>query len=73
MEDTTEDLGCRFCSSPAVAIFTMTEGCLCYPDDRQQALCMQHILRATPLGTMDLEEDLTVGNEFTTWWEAGFR
>jgi hypothetical protein len=43
---------CRFEGSPAVAIYEMDEGCLCHPEDRQQALCMQHVERANPIGSM---------------------
>lgn len=59
---------CRFCGTPAVAVFELDAGCACFPDDRRQALCMQHVVRASPLGTMELAEDLTSG-AFTAWWE----
>lgn len=45
---------CRFCGEPAVAVFRLPGGCVCFPDDREQALCPQHILRATPLAGMEL-------------------
>ena len=45
---------CRFCSAPAAATYALDAGCLCYPEDREQALCVQHIIRATPLGAMRL-------------------
>jgi hypothetical protein len=45
---------CRFCGTPSVGIYHLDEGCFCYPDDREQALCSQHVLRATPLGEMIL-------------------
>lgn len=61
---------CRFCASEAVAIFDIPEGCACYPDDRVQTLCMQHVVGATPIGAMTLKEDLTKDKEFTKWWEA---
>jgi hypothetical protein len=61
---------CRFNDSEAVAVFAMSEGCVCFPDDREQALCMQHIVRATPLGEMTLIRDLTVDGAFTRWWEG---
>lgn len=51
---------CRFCRWPAVGIFELNRGCLCFPEDREQALCMQHVVRATPLGDMSLLIDLTV-------------
>lgn len=50
---------CRFCGTPAVAVFSLDEGCACFPDDREQALCMQHIVRASPLGEMAMVRDLT--------------
>jgi hypothetical protein len=56
---------CRFCSDP---VFELSAGCVCYPDDRYQALCMQHVIKATPLGgRMTLIEDLTVDGGFAMW------
>lgn len=50
---------CRFGdSSPAVARFSMDRGCVCFRDDREQALCAQHIINAEPLGSMELIEVL---------------
>ncbi len=68
MDFTPPDLECRFGCGPAIAVFAMDRGCVCYPDDRQQALCMQHIVRATPLGRMTVVRDLTADAEFTKWW-----
>lgn len=51
------EVPCRFgCPSPSVAVgrYTMDAGCLCYPDDREQDLCAQHVLRANPRGSMEL-------------------
>lgn len=45
---------CRFLDGPAVALFTLDQGCACYPDDREQWLCEHHMHRATPLGSMRL-------------------
>jgi hypothetical protein len=47
---------CRFCGegSSAVGKYAMPEGCFCYPNDREQALCAQHVIRATPIGAMEL-------------------
>lgn len=56
---------CRFCNDGAVAIFALNEGCLCFPDDREQALCMQHVIKANPIGSMTIKQDLTLNNEFT--------
>ena len=47
---------CRFCHHGAVAVFTLSDGCACFPDDREQALCAQHIVRASPLGSMELKD-----------------
>jgi hypothetical protein len=49
---------CRFCSQPALALFNLPKGCACYPGDRQQALCAQHVITAEPLGEMTLAEIL---------------
>jgi hypothetical protein len=48
---------CRFCGTPAVAVYALSDGCMCFPDDREQALCAQHEDRATPLGDMTLLRD----------------
>lgn len=47
-----DDPRCRFCSDPAVVRVALDEGCACFPDDREQCLCDQHWLKATPLGGM---------------------
>ena len=59
---------CRFQDGPAVAIFLLSEGCLCHPEDKEQSLCAHHAFKATPLGEMVLKEDLTVNQEFTKLW-----
>ena len=60
---------CRFCDDLAVAVFDLPRGCACFPDDRVQALCMQHIVKANDLAGMSLKTDLTVDGAFTRWWE----
>ena len=45
---------CRFCASPAVAVFALSQGCFCAPDEREHSYCGQHILDANPLGGMEL-------------------
>ena len=64
---------CHFCNSGAVAGFFMPEGCWCYPKDREQVLCMQHVIKATPLGGMELIGDFTVDREFSEWWHKDGR
>ena len=49
---------CRFCNSDAAAVFTLEEGCLCFPAEREHAYCIQHIIRANPIGSMLLKEIL---------------
>ena len=51
---------CTLCDDPAAAIFEMSRGCFC-SDKTIQPLCMQHIVRATPLGSMELLEILEEG------------
>lgn len=46
------DLPCRFCDAGAVAIYYFDKGCFCCPNDRLQALCEQHVDRATPIEGM---------------------
>jgi hypothetical protein len=41
-----------------MAVFSLEKGCFCYPDDRQQALCPQHYVKATPIGKMELVQVL---------------
>ena len=48
------DIPCRFGCAHAVVEVVLSAGCACHPDDRRQALCMQHYVKATPLGTMVL-------------------
>ena len=47
-------LRCRFasrgCSSPAVSIWELSDGCSCFEHDRVQALCGQHAITCDPLG-----------------------
>lgn len=59
---------CRFGDGPAVAVFALSDGCACFPDDREQALCAQHALKASPIGAMTLTKDLTVGAAFAARW-----
>lgn len=33
---------CRFGDGPACGLFETPDGCVCYPDDRQQYLCCYH-------------------------------
>lgn len=47
---------CRFCEEQAVGVFILDKGCACYPNDKEQALCEQHISKATPIGNMILKE-----------------
>lgn len=39
---------CRFDGELAVAAYATPAGCVAYPDDKQQVLCRQHELKATP-------------------------
>lgn len=34
----------------AVARFKTPQGCVCYPDDREQDLCMQHVIKDGMIG-----------------------
>ena len=53
--DIREDIQCEFCKDKAFAVgrYTMSEGCVC-STKKEQDLCGQHVLRASPLGTMEL-------------------
>jgi hypothetical protein len=54
----TRIVPCLLCGHPAIAIFSMPGGCVVHPREEVQALCPQHIVRATPLGGMGLLVDL---------------
>jgi hypothetical protein len=61
MVKTTDDakpFQCRICGDPAVAIYRLERGCVCYPDDREQALCPQHAVRSEPLGDMEMIQEI---------------
>ena len=57
---------CVMCGDPAAVKVELSHGCYCRPNDREQWLCPQHLNRISPLGTMDLVEDLRVGGEVIT-------
>jgi hypothetical protein len=67
--DEAKPVRCRICGDPPVAVYRLERGCVCYPDDREQALCPQHAVRSEPLGDMDMIKDLTVGQAWTRHWE----
>lgn len=41
---------CRHCDDHAVARYKTPQGCVCFPDDREQDLCMQHIIKDGMIG-----------------------
>ena len=46
-----KEVPCRFGDhSPAVGRYKTPEGCVCYPDDREQDLCAQHIIKDGMIG-----------------------
>jgi hypothetical protein len=63
---------CRFGDDEAVGLFRLDEGCVAYPSDREQYLCVHHALRATPLGGMELIEDFSEGKAFTKRWKGAY-
>lgn len=44
---------CRFCGEPAIIHVALEKGCACYPDDREQWLCAQHLYKVEPIGAME--------------------
>jgi len=39
---------CRFgCQDTAVGVFILPAGCICFPDDKEQILCLHHAMRST--------------------------
>jgi hypothetical protein len=65
-----QDVPCLFGDGPAVAVYELDRGCWCHPELRRMALCPQHSVQAHLLGTMELVEDLTVGQEWTKVWKG---
>jgi hypothetical protein len=62
-----ETLQCRFGDGEAVAVVALDRGCVACPDDREQALCLHHLFRSQPRGSMLLTRDLTEGGALTRW------
>jgi hypothetical protein len=55
-------IDCRFapeCQAPSAARVSVPGGCICFPADREQELCLQHINDATPLDGLELLVDRT--------------
>ncbi|GEM_PF-1724105 len=51
----TKEVPCRFgCGDIAVGHFSTPNGCVCFPDDVEQDLCVQHALTAEPHGAFTL-------------------
>ncbi len=48
------DIKCRFCNSDAIAQYKFDKGCICYLNDKIQNLCIQHVVRSTPINSMKL-------------------
>jgi hypothetical protein len=63
-------LRCRLCDDEALAVFGLSRGCVAFPADRIQAMCLHHALRSTPLGSLELLADLTECEQFTEFWEG---
>jgi hypothetical protein len=66
-----DPIRCRLCDSAAVARFRLPGGCWVYPEDREQDLCCQHIVKATPPAGMELVADYTRDQVFVTgaFWD----
>lgn len=58
------------CWDEAVARFHLSEGCVAQPGERDQDLCLHHVMRASPYGTFELTEDFTVDAGFTRFWNG---
>jgi hypothetical protein len=61
---------CRFGDGEAIARFSLPGGCIAFPEDREQALCLHHAMRATPLDGMYLVADFSADQAFTRFWNA---
>ena len=51
---------CRFGDGEAIGRFRLDQGCLVYPDDREQDLCWYHARESTPLGSFEILADYTL-------------
>ncbi len=54
-----KEVPCRFsldrcCTSLAVGRYSTPQGCVCYREDKEQDLCVQHAITAEPLGSFKL-------------------
>lgn len=63
---------CRFGDGEAIALFHMVDGCMCFPDEREQDLCLHHAYRATPLGRMVMIRDYSQGQQFSRVWQSRY-
>ena len=50
---------CRFRDGPAIGRWRLSEGCVAFPADREQDLCLHHARRARALETFELVDDYT--------------
>lgn len=65
---------CTFDGSPAVGRFEFTGGgCAARETERVQDLCLQHVVKAEPIGTMILIEDHSIDGSFGRWWRGEVR
>lgn len=55
---------CHFekCGTPATVLAEFDQGCVCYPDDKEQWLCEQHWCNSEPLGSAKVVVDLLKGS-----------
>jgi len=52
------DLKCAGCKKPADMIVEYDRGCFCRPNARHEPLCIQHYVKSTPLGWIEIVEVL---------------
>jgi hypothetical protein len=52
---------CRFCGvgTMAAMILLTPQGCTCYPEDRVQYLCLQHVMKDGMIGPTITLQDYT--------------
>jgi hypothetical protein len=63
-------LKCHFCTQEAVGRFTLSDGCVAFPNDKEQDLCFHHAMKATPLGTIDLIQDYSKNQNFINYYNV---
>jgi hypothetical protein len=59
---------CRFNHDDEVVVkVALSDGCMCYPEDKFQDLCYYHYMKSTPLGSMKIVKEYPAYKEWKRW------